>query len=1061
MFTLPPGREYEEDIDLSPDVDAYPFDYGAVSFFRPRARTPAGHQLVCDGVVIGWLAESDDERNAFVAGMQAASVLKREHREQPLRADATVWSQAEFEAVAQQVQGALTDTSRLSSLVMDPANVSGLQALDLARLVRELGSRPNVSGALAFEQGVVIEAAGELPVEAEQLAALGQEHLDRLSTLSSAVGSSTVRRTSLWLDDGVLLLLDAGMAHLGMWTDVSADHQAILANALSLLEHLPAGGSEPVADLDLSQAEMVRDSKGGIDGMLSVLRTAQTSNLAGVLSSTSSDGLERIDIILLKGTPVAVRAPEEFDLEQAMHAMTAPTNVLELYRLEGMSRLPRLSGTVADFSLQAFTRHVATVRSRSNKRRRELEQKVRQLYGFRLGLEELQLARSAWKQVEKTSVSAPQRSTSGRGRVLVPGGVASTSRVNLLEEERAKAVTEKTRLARQLAEASTARERERAIAAAAEDRKAQLERQVRELSSQLDESVQRARKAEQAETEAQSRASRLTRRVAELEQQVNERVEELASTLGDAENADELAKRLDELAERELELKTSVAAEEERLRELQQAVDSADRERRTVDDQVENWSEKVRRAQAELNELEEQKEQARAELGTLEGEQREARRQIDGNLDRVDHEESRIQHLQGELKELMEERRGVLREIADLEANRNQASTELRSLVGQAEDLTDAHEQALADIEEARELRSRISSEPLVQALMGADHRIEALGDSIVRIEDNKGKGLSIVLLDRAIERGLQIIQAAVEDIAAAPSVLLDAQVLALLEHQAPEAASAVRGLTQWSVQQRLEQRLSEVVFLVVQDLEQILDAYDESVLTLHRMRDILRELRRLDFPESEILRLEGVINRPEALPAIARRMRRMIQDALDQAYLRADERDPAASAYDDRLTLLEELVSRLDSTGLTGPQPGGVLWDFQTLGMLPSEDIGLTSRERPDVREDAIEAMRAPWDEAAVESEGGSEDEQLARLPSMERLMKIQERTPEEEERYWSDELQRIDSEITDLERDQLVIPAGGAGAPETESAPSEEPMDELEAELAEIEQELARLGY
>ena len=1064
MFPLPPGRPFEDEVELSPASDNFPFDYGRVSYYRPQARTPHGHQLVCDGVVIGWLCEADDGRSAFLVGMQAASRLRQEAETVALRGEAEIWTQSEFGVIAQQLQAAITDTSRLGSLVLDPANITGLQALDLARLVRELVSRPSVLGALAFEQSMVIESEGDLPLDPERLAQLGQEHLDQLSHLSAEVGASTVRRTSLWFDDGVLLLLDAGMAHLGMWTDVAADHLAVLANALSLLDHLPVGapGEDVVDDDDLAAADLVKEGKGGVDALIMLLRAAQQANLAGTLRSTTSDGLETVDILLLKGMPVAMRARPEMDLETAIRTASAPTNELELRRLEGVTRLSRLRGTTPDFSLQAFTRHLSTVRSRSNKRRKELKAKVAGLYGFRLGLEELQIARGSWRQVEQSSVPAPPRALGARERVRVPSGATSTSRVSLLEEERQKAVSEKTRLARRLAEASAARERERETLEAVENRKYVLEGQVRDLSTQLDEAVQRSRTAEQAETDAQTRAARLARRVSELEQQVSERVAELASALRDAESAAALGRKLESIAQREAELKSSVDSEEERLRTLRLEIDAASRERRSVDDQIGEWTERVRKSGAELRELEERKEAARSELDILEHEHRDMRRTIETVLDRIDHEESRIQHLQGELKELMEERRSTLREITDVEAKRNQASAELRVLITQAEELSDVHEQALADIEEARELRRRIANEPLVQALLGADHRIGSLGDVISRIEDAKTKGQSIVLMDRAVERGLQIIQAAVEDVAEAPSVLLDAQVLALLESQTPEAASAVRGLTQWSVQQRLEQRLSEVVVLVVQDIEQLLDAYEEAVLMLHRMRDILRELRQLDMPESEILRLETVTARPEALPALAGRMRRLVQEALDEAYMRADLREPGVSAYDDRLTALEELVSRLDATGLTDPEPKGVLWRFQREGHLPSEDISLTTRERPTVRSDALEAMRAPWEEptSRLADEPGTDDEEPGeRRPTtpMSRRMKIEERTPEEEEEHWDRELACIDTELAAIERHRM----GDAPVEEPEEDEDAEPMDELEAELAEIENELARLGY
>ena len=79
--------------------------------------------------------------------------------------------------------------------------------------------------------------------------------------------------------------------------------------------------------------------------------------------------------------------------------------------------------------------------------------------------------------------------------------------------------------------------------------------------------------------------------------------------------------------------------------------------------------------------------------------------------------------------------------------------------------------------------------------------------------------GYSVTLLDRAVERGLQVIQSTVDHVAATPRHLLSSEVMTLLERQVPQTAGAVRGLARWSVQQRLEHQLGETVGYVVQTL--------------------------------------------------------------------------------------------------------------------------------------------------------------------------------------------------------------------------------------------------
>ena len=51
-----------------------------------------------------------------------------------------------------------------------------------------------------------------------------------------------------------------------------------------------------------------------------------------------------------------------------------------------------------------------------------------------------------------------------------------------------------------------------------------------------------------------------------------------------------------------------------------------------------------------------------------------------------------------------------------------------------------------------------------------------------------------------------------------------------LLERQVPQTAGAVRSLSRWSVQQRLEHQLGETVGHLVIDLERLLEDYDHSI---------------------------------------------------------------------------------------------------------------------------------------------------------------------------------------------------------------------------------------
>ena len=332
-----------------------------------------------------------------------------------------------------------------------------------------------------------------------------------------------------------------------------------------------------------------------------------------------------------------------------------------------------------------------------------------------------------------------------------------------------------------------------------------------------------------------------------------------------------------------------------------------------------------------------------------------------------DHDESQKIHernlqINVELKELMNERRQLLRELGDLSARRGQEETELNILIKQSNELRDAHDDALADIEEAEMIRARLRDEPLAQALLGEEASFKALGPVLERLEHSRSLGYSVTLLDRAVERGLQVIQNMVEHVAKTPRYLLSNEVMELLERQSPDTAGTVRGLTRWSVQQRLETRLAETVSCVVIDLERLLEDYEMSITMLRRLRQVLEQLRNLGAPANEIETLLQACTKPEALPTISNGARGLITRALDDIYLESDQRDAgSAVALEQTVQVLEELISQIDATGLSSGSPHGPLWDFQRSGILPFEEV--SGDIPPPVAQDALEDMNTELD--------------------------------------------------------------------------------------------------
>ena len=103
---------------------------------------------------------------------------------------------------------------------------------------------------------------------------------------------------------------------------------------------------------------------------------------------------------------------------------------------------------------------------------------------------------------------------------------------------------------------------------------------------------------------------------------------------------------------------------------------------------------------------EERVNKSKAELEILESEAKVARRRAEDERIRLSTDEARFANIQGEMRQLMEERRNLLRELGDLGAKRGHAEGELSILLEKAENLADAHEEALADINEAERIRA-------------------------------------------------------------------------------------------------------------------------------------------------------------------------------------------------------------------------------------------------------------------------------------------------------------------------------------------------------------------
>ena len=160
-------------------------------------------------------------------------------------------------------------------------------------------------------------------------------------------------------------------------------------------------------------------------------------------------------------------------------------------------------------------------------------------------------------------------------------------------------------------------------------------------------------------------------------------------------------------------------------------------------------------------------------------------------------------------------------------------------------------------------------------------------------------------------------------------------------------------------MQQRLEQQLGETVNHVVVDLEHLLEDFDRSITMLRRIRNVLEQVERLGAPSHEVHALLANCQRPEALPSLAMGTRKLIQVALDDIYLEADQRDAGeAIGLEETARVLEELITQLDASGLTDGRPRGMMWDFQRDGLLPFERESIPAEQRIPVNEAMLDGM-------------------------------------------------------------------------------------------------------
>ena len=1049
MFELPNGMPVDEEIDVTEGV-IQSFAHGAISTWIGKRKTPAGHRLVRAGRIVGWLAESK-KPSELLGGFEAKARLIEIEAEGACRFEATSYSMAGLGNVAEVIPEAFEHPADRQGLLPRGDSVERLLSRDLSTVLSKLVENVTVRGAIAVDAGMLIDSAGELPTDAETLAREVGTTLDSREQLATGLGLSSSGHWTLHTGDGALLLAQTGEIAIAVWTEANADHTRIVNSAAAALDgEMPTTGGIGQA---LPDGFVLREGKGGSDAILSMLGDAIKEEVTGHIQSGKSS--KAVSLVIGKGIPVAIYAPSCESFEEAVLGLTEAKRVIRLHRLPAGSIVTRESGTVHDFSLSYFRDLLVTVRTRSESRRANLRNRLDNLIGFEIGMETFRQHRV--KAKFKDTIDEVSKGLSQVEIAPAPGIDAGLRRRLESAELRIDELNkEKALLDSKLNQSETSRKAaEIRSREATETRNLQTEK-VENVNSEINSMQIEMAEARNRCEDAEQRAERLVKRVNELEHQISERAAELAKALGESGSSEQLRQSIEEMALKEAELNSELNSHSENLSTVRQQLEDDERRLRVLQEQVSVTRERYARAQSEALQEEEKVKSSRAELEILDSESKVARRRAEDERVRLSTDEARHAQVQAELRELMQERRALLRELGDLGAKRGHSEAELAALVDKAEQLSQAHEEALADIQEADRIRARLAEEPLAQALLDDASTFDGLAPVLERLERSRSLGYSVTLLDRAVERALQVIQTTVNHVAATPRHLLSSEVMELLERQVPQTAGAVRGLSRWSVQQRLEHQLGETVGNLVIDLERLLEDYERSITMLRRLRNVLEQLVRLGAPPHEVETLMSNCNRPESLPHIAKSTRKLIQIALDDIYLEADQRDAGeAISLEETARVLEELITQLDASGLASGTPQGLLWDFQRDGLLPYEREVVDPAQKTPIDEEMVQHMESNLSGDAVISQS-MEKEVEVEIDGWQTLEAPLDDIPEiisEEIVVQQEVTQNDDDERAELEAELAKIDASWNHRNEPSDVEVDSALRDLESKLSDLD--------
>ena len=168
MFDLPIGKPIKEKISVEAG-SIQPFDHGIITTWLGRRKTPSGHRLIRAGRVVAWICENETGKY-LLAGSEAKNRLE-EIELSGARLEGSQYSMAGLGCVAEIIPESFEFNADRQGLIPRGNAVERLLSRDLSSVLRIICENVTVRGAIAVDAGMLIDSVGELPGEAEDLAA--------------------------------------------------------------------------------------------------------------------------------------------------------------------------------------------------------------------------------------------------------------------------------------------------------------------------------------------------------------------------------------------------------------------------------------------------------------------------------------------------------------------------------------------------------------------------------------------------------------------------------------------------------------------------------------------------------------------------------------------------------------------------------------------------------------------------------------------------------------------------------------------------------------------------